>query len=113
MSLQGLQIIIIINIRGFCCYFIYLKQEALSIYLDAVETRPPHYEAHSLFNLIGKSFQFVILFLRENQHLHVLIWSVVCTLGQYYCLLFVVHSHHFLYSQVMTDACVLVHKSTQ
>lgn len=91
MSLQGLLLIIIIvkvsqaiNMRGFCSYFICLKQEALSIYLDAVETRPPHYEPHSLFNLIGKSYQFVILFLHENQHLRVLIWSVVCTLGQYY-----------------------------
>ena len=28
-------------------------QEAISVYLDAVETRPSHYEPHSLFNMIG------------------------------------------------------------
>ncbi|XP_020604755.1 transmembrane and TPR repeat-containing protein 2-like [Orbicella faveolata] len=31
-------------------------EEALIIYLDAVETRPPHYEPHSLFNLIGEAY---------------------------------------------------------
>ena len=31
----------------------YWYQEAISVYLDAVETRPSHYEPHSLFNMIG------------------------------------------------------------
>lgn len=31
-------------------------EEAISVYLDAVETRPSHYEPHSLFNLMGEAY---------------------------------------------------------
>ncbi|XP_044173138.1 protein O-mannosyl-transferase TMTC2-like isoform X2 [Acropora millepora] len=31
-------------------------EEAISVYLDAVQTRPPHYEPHSLFNMLGEAY---------------------------------------------------------